>query len=345
MPKAEVRRRCREYAAKYVDIQREEFQRLGILGDWDEPVPHDGPRLRGAEIRELGALRRAGLRLSRQASRSTGARRASTALAEAEVEYAGRHRRRPSTSPSSSLDPCLSRSRRRSTARPRPRSGRRRRGRCRRTSRSPCSPEHDLRRWSTPAATLPRGGQGALAAALAQGHRREPSRRASRRLRGRDARGCAVPPSVDRPRRRPSSSASYVTLESGTGLVHTAPGHGQEDYEIGLRYGLDVYAPVDDRGRFTAEVPKVGRRARLRRRRRDRRAPARGRGSLLARRKVRPQLSALLALQEPDHLPRHRAVVHRSHRRSDGRTCASARSPRSIACAGSRRGAASASTA
>src|SRR5438094_388535 len=49
--------------------------------------------------------------------------------------------------------------------------------------------------------------------------------------------------------------ADYVTLETGTGLVHTAPGHGQEDYETGLRYGLEVLAPVDARGRFTAEVP------------------------------------------------------------------------------------------
>src|SRR5206468_2101254 len=50
--------------------------------------------------------------------------------------------------------------------------------------------------------------------------------------------------------------ADYVTLETGTGLVHTAPGHGQEDYETGLRYGLEVLAPVDARGRFTAEVPE-----------------------------------------------------------------------------------------
>jgi isoleucyl-tRNA synthetase len=46
----------------------------------------------------------------------------------------------------------------------------------------------------------------------------------------------------------------HVTLEAGTGLVHTAPGHGQEDYEVGLKYGLDVYAPVDARGRFTSDV-------------------------------------------------------------------------------------------
>jgi len=46
----------------------------------------------------------------------------------------------------------------------------------------------------------------------------------------------------------------HVTLEAGTGAVHTAPGHGQEDYEVGRRYGLDAYAPVDDAGRFTEEV-------------------------------------------------------------------------------------------
>ncbi len=46
----------------------------------------------------------------------------------------------------------------------------------------------------------------------------------------------------------------YVTTESGTGLVHTAPGHGQDDYQVGLRYGLSVFAPVDDNGDFTEEA-------------------------------------------------------------------------------------------
>ncbi|MEH2380252.1 MAG: isoleucine--tRNA ligase [Nostoc sp.] len=46
----------------------------------------------------------------------------------------------------------------------------------------------------------------------------------------------------------------YITTESGTGLVHTAPGHGQEDYIVGLRYGLPILAPVDDNGNFTEEA-------------------------------------------------------------------------------------------
>jgi len=48
--------------------------------------------------------------------------------------------------------------------------------------------------------------------------------------------------------------ADYVTLDTGTGCVHTAPGHGQEDYESGLQYNLDIYSPVDDQGRFTGDV-------------------------------------------------------------------------------------------
>lgn len=46
----------------------------------------------------------------------------------------------------------------------------------------------------------------------------------------------------------------YITTESGTGLVHTAPGHGQEDYVTGMKYGLPIHSPVDDDGIFTEEA-------------------------------------------------------------------------------------------
>lgn len=46
----------------------------------------------------------------------------------------------------------------------------------------------------------------------------------------------------------------YISTESGTGLVHTAPGHGQEDYITGLKYGLPILSPVDDCGNFTDEA-------------------------------------------------------------------------------------------
>jgi isoleucyl-tRNA synthetase len=49
--------------------------------------------------------------------------------------------------------------------------------------------------------------------------------------------------------------ADYVTLEQGTGLVHTAPGHGADDFKTGVAHGLETYAPIDEAGRFTDEVP------------------------------------------------------------------------------------------
>src|SRR4029077_12595913 len=75
------------------------------------------------------------------------------------------------------------------------------------------------------------------------------------RCRGRDLEGtrCRHP---WLPREVPVVLADYVTLDSGTGLVHTAPGHGQEDYETGPRYGLEVLGPVDAKGRFTDAVPE-----------------------------------------------------------------------------------------
>ncbi len=59
-------------------------------------------------------------------------------------------------------------------------------------------------------------------------------------------------PLYDRP--SPIVTAEFVTLEQGSGLVHTAPGHGPEDYEVGVREGLPILSPVDERGRFTAEA-------------------------------------------------------------------------------------------
>ena len=54
----------------------------------------------------------------------------------------------------------------------------------------------------------------------------------------------------------PGVLADYVTLEQGTGVVHTAPGHGADDYRTGQKYGLDAYAPLDDDGRFVEGLPE-----------------------------------------------------------------------------------------
>src|SRR5262249_43595736 len=59
-------------------------------------------------------------------------------------------------------------------------------------------------------------------------------------------------PLFDRP--SPIVFADYVTMEDGTGVVHTAPGHGKEDFETGVNYGLDILCPVDAAGRFTNQA-------------------------------------------------------------------------------------------
>jgi isoleucyl-tRNA synthetase len=56
-------------------------------------------------------------------------------------------------------------------------------------------------------------------------------------------------------RKEPAVLADYVTLDQGTGIVHTAPGHGVEDFQTGQRYGVETYAPLDDQGRYTEGLP------------------------------------------------------------------------------------------
>ena len=104
--------------------------------------------------------------------------------------------------------------------------------------------------------------------------------------------------------------ADYVTLEQGTGAVHTAPGHGADDFNTGQRYGLETYAPIGPSGEFLDSVelfaglkvwdanPKVV-------------EALRERGALWFTREARAQLPALLALPQAADLPRHAAVVHR----------------------------------
>ena len=103
--------------------------------------------------------------------------------------------------------------------------------------------------------------------------------------------------------------APYVTLEQGTGLVHTAPGHGAEDYVIGVEYGLEPYAPVDDDGKFTDDVEDwAGLHVHeangpiVERLRAARGSPRPHRGHSL--------LPPLLAVEKPGDLPRHQPVVH-----------------------------------
>jgi isoleucyl-tRNA synthetase len=73
------------------------------------------------------------------------------------------------------------------------------------------------------------------------------------KVKGKDLEGMHVDhPFIQRKSR--AVLGDFVSLEDGTGIVHIAPGHGEDDYEVGLKYGLDIYAPVDDRGKFTKQA-------------------------------------------------------------------------------------------
>jgi isoleucyl-tRNA synthetase len=246
MPKVEVRARCRAYAEKFVGIQREEFKRLGVLGDWEKPYLTTDPTYEAEEVRVLGRCIAAGL-VYRGKKPVLWCPSCSTALAEAEVEY------QDVDSPSvyvaypfvEPLPAALQKLK---------------------------SPEALI--WTTTPWTLPASvaiavhpeheyvgadldGRTVVVAAERLGALERdlgPARVHARFTGAELSDGKAKHPWIDRI--VPIVLADYVTLDTGTGLVHTAPGHGQEDYETGQRYGLPVLAPVDARGRFTDEVPE-----------------------------------------------------------------------------------------
>jgi len=258
MTSAQVRAACRDYAMKYVDIQRTEFQRLGILGQWDDPYLTLAPTYERAIVQALATFTREGY-LFRRNKPVYWCSRDRTALAEAEIEYADK------TSPSiyvrfplvdfdsAKLDPALA------------------------------GAKLALPIWTTTPWTLPanlaivlhpdleyvaiaHGDEHLIvAAALADtfldaigGDKAAPrlaiAKEALRSLEGARYRH----PFVEAPKADADFRvwfATYVTTEAGTGLVHTAPGHGADDYQTGMAHGLEPYAPVDDAGRFTKDVP------------------------------------------------------------------------------------------
>jgi isoleucyl-tRNA synthetase len=251
LSKAEVRRRCRAYAERFVAVQRSEFQRLGVFGDWDDPYLTMSYGYEAQIVRELGRLMEAGAVYvgKKPVYWCTSCR---TALAEAEVEYAEKvspsiYVKFPLQGDPAALAPELAGKRVSLVI----------------WTTTPwtipanlalaLNPEVEYAAYEAPAGS---GEVLVLARRLAPvvfetaGIRdgREVAALDPRALERREARH----PLYDRPSL--VVLGDHVTLEAGTGVVHTAPGHGQEDYEVGRRYGLEAYAPVDDAGRFTAEV-------------------------------------------------------------------------------------------
>jgi len=249
MTQAEIRSFCRKYAEKYIDIQRSEFKRLGVLGEWNNPYLTMNYPYEATIVREFGkfALNGSVVRSKKPIYWCISCK---TALAEAEVEYEDHtspsiYVKFPMISDLSQAYPALK------------------------------GKKVSIVIWTTTPWTIPANLAIALhpdfeyvavetgdneVLILAEGlldicmdtfdiktYETIAEIKASE-LENLQARH----PLYDRP--SVIVLAPYVTLEAGTGCVHTAPGHGREDYETGIKYKIDAYSPVDGSGCFTEDV-------------------------------------------------------------------------------------------
>jgi isoleucyl-tRNA synthetase len=246
--KPEIRERSRDFALKHIEGHRRQFKALGILGRWQDPYLTLTPKYEAAVIDLFSRMVEKGY-VYRKRKPVHWSSVHQTALAEAELEYKERK------------DPSV-------------------------TLRFPLKEgEAGLLVWTTTPWTL----FGNVAVAVHPDHayalveyaragRREKSWVARARMDAVLAKIGASEPAVveekrgaalvgllyERPFEAPAIeraasvvTAPYVSMEDGTGLVHTAPGHGREDYETSLEFGLPVLSPVDARGLFTSEVPQA----------------------------------------------------------------------------------------
>ncbi len=234
MAKPEIRKLCLDFARKFIDIQRRQFKSLGVLGDWEQPyltISHDY-ELGIIEVFEL--LWKNG-HVGKRRRPIHWCLQDRTALAEAELEY--------KNLPSPSIYLAFP------------------------------AGDLDLLVWTTTPWTLPANVAVAahpdLEYAIVE-HRGRKAVVAPQRIealkklfplgervgtiKGRELEGKTYKHPIFG-HDCPVVLADYVTTTDGTGLVHTAPGHGAEDYETGLKYKLPVLSPVDEGGCFTDEVP------------------------------------------------------------------------------------------
>ena len=254
MSHAQIRALCQAEAMKWVDVQRSQFKRLGVMGDWENPYLTLDPRYEAGILDVLADLIDAGF-VNRQLKPIHWCINDRTALAEAELEY------REDTTPSIYVNFPLVGSISQSWG--------------------DDGPWHAMI-WTTTPWTLPANvaiavhpdleyagvryvepstGQAVHAiiaadlVAKVMGARQIVEFTELGRCRGKELEHAEYRhPFIDRV--SPIVLAGYVSVEDGTGLVHTAPGHGAEDYQIGRVYQLSILSPVDESGRFTAEAPE-----------------------------------------------------------------------------------------
>ena len=254
---ATFRKKCREFAAKQVEGQKRDFKRLGVFGDWDHPYLTMNYDTEANIIRALGKIA-AGGHLTKGFKPVHWCLDCASALAEAEVEY--EDKQSPAIDVAFAVtDPADFKSR---------------------TGVEAASPALVI--WTTTPWTLPAnravavhpeldyvllsGEQNGAAVELvvAEDLADTVSERFALTGAQRSApfKGAALEhltlrhPFLDR--QVPVILGDHVTTDAGTGCVHTAPGHGQDDFIVGKQYGLEVDSPVQDNGLFRDDLPVVG---------------------------------------------------------------------------------------
>ena len=264
MPKLELRKLCREFAERWIDIQRGEFIRLGVMGEWADPYLTFAPEYEKAEMAVLRQLLVDGY-IYRDLRPVLWCADCRTALAEAEIEY------REHTSPSIYVAFKLNdKAGDASGLAANPADG------------AELAAAHKAGKlsaviWTTTPWTLPanlgitlneqfeyialKAGEDyyIVASRLADDVEKACGVKADKRIalsraafKALDGKDIFRHPFVDRDVKL--MFGDHVTADAGTGLVHTAPGHGYEDFVIGNQYGLRILTPVDDAGVFTAEA-------------------------------------------------------------------------------------------
>ncbi|MBZ0070051.1 MAG: isoleucine--tRNA ligase [Thiobacillus sp.] len=253
---AKFRELCREYAAVQIERQKADFIRLGVLGDWDHPYRTMDFQFEADTLRVLGQVQAAGY-LYQGAKPVHWCVDCGSALAEAEVEYEDK------TSPA--IDVGFAVADRADLAR--------------RFDIAAIDEPVQFVIWTTTPWTLPANQAVALHPEFQYALVRTTkglliladSLRESALARFGLAEGAEIIAHTSgqalegvllwhpfQQREVPVIVGDHVTADAGTGAVHTAPGHGLDDYVIGSRYGLKVDNPVGDDGRFYASVPLLG---------------------------------------------------------------------------------------
>jgi len=249
LSQAEIRKHCRAYAEEYIDIQREEFQRLGVMGEWDDPYLTMNHTYQAIIAREFGKFALSGS-LFKSKKPIYWCSTCKTALAEAEIEYYDESS--PSVFVKFPLKDDLT------EANP-----------------SLAGKKVYVVIWTTTPWTIPanlaialhpdfkyvavettNGDILILARDLVEACMQKFGISDYSILQEIEARALEHKKCLHPIYHRESLIVlgHHVTLDAGTGCVHTAPGHGREDYDVGLSYGIETYSPVDDNGCFTEEV-------------------------------------------------------------------------------------------